>query len=204
MKTELTPIFLSQHDYAEALHPIPLESNRRTCRSASLSYVELEEYRVVVGQLMWLANQTRPDIAFEVCELSTHCHNATVEDVLHANKVISKVKNRNVSLQFHKLSNLSELTIECYCDASFANLHGSGSHGSFVILIKDSIGSRNICSWQSKKVRRVVKSTLAAETLALLDGAEASILLSTVMAEILNLGENKPIVKCFVDNRSLV
>ena len=49
-----------------------------------------------------------------------------------------------------------------------------------------------------------MKSTLAAETLALLDGAEASILIAAMLTEILNLQRNRPIVRCFVDNRSLV
>ena len=53
-------------------------------------------------------------------------------------------------------------------------------------------------------MRRVVKSTLAAEALALLDGAEAAILLANVITEVLNLRQNKPIVRCFVDNKSLV
>ena len=56
-------------------------------------------------------------------------------------------------------------------------------------------------AWQSKKVRRVVKSTLAAEALALLDVAEAGVYLATLLTEITGL---EPVVKCFVDNKSLV
>ena len=58
--------------------------------------------------------------------------------------------------------------------------------------------------WKSRKVRRVVKSTIAAETLALLDAAEAAVLFSYVVAEMLNLKEKRPIVNCYVDNKSLV
>ena len=198
-----TNVKMSQHDYVSTLREIPLDSKRKSSRSSFLTTNELEEFRVAVGQLIWLANQTRPDVAFEICELSTHCHNATVEDAIQANKVITKVKSQQVNLLFEKL-NLSELVVECYCDASFGNLAGGGSQGSYVIFLSDTTGKRNVCSWQSRKVRRVVKSTLAAETLALLDGAEASILLANVIAEVLNLGTKKPIVRCFVDNKSLV
>ena len=197
-------ITMSQNDYVQDLKPIQMDHKMKANRSSLLSDEELEEYRVVVGQLMWLANQTRPDIAFEVCELSTHCHNATVEDEINANKVVSKVKKRNVGLNISRLTDISQLTIECYCDASFANLGNGGSQGSYVIFLRDESCKRNICSWQSRKVRRVVKSTLAAETLALLDGAEASILLAAMISELLNLQGHRPIVKCFVDNRSLV
>ena len=46
----------------------------------------------------------------------------------------------------------------------------------------------------------MVKCTIAAEALALLDGAEAAVLLSHMITEV----ACQPIVKCFVDNRSLV
>ena len=50
-------------------------------------------------------------------------------------------------------------------------------------------------------MRRVVKSALAAETLALLDAAETGVYLATLLTEITGL---EPVVKCFVDNKSLV
>ena len=60
-------------------------------------------------------------------------------------------------------------------------------------------------SWQSKKIRRVVRSTLAAETLAMADGIDSGIFLATLFAE-LTTGqakpENLPIV-CVTDNNSL-
>ena len=49
-------------------------------------------------------------------------------------------------------------------------------------------------SWQSKRIRRVVKSALAAETLALLDVAEAGIHTSHIISKILAVGVNAPIV----------
>ena len=48
----------------------------------------------------------------------------------------------------------------------------------------------------------MVKSTLAAETLALLDAAEAGVFISKIVCQAINV--NCPAVRCFVDNRSLV
>ena len=47
----------------------------------------------------------------------------------------------------------------------------------------------------------MVKSTLAAETLALLDAAEG-VFLSKMICQAINV--SCPVVRCFVDNRSLV
>lgn len=197
-------IRLNQMDYIGSLEEITLGGQRASRRSDDLGGRESEQYQVLTGQLIWLAAQSRPDIAFDVCELSTHCHAAKVENILRANKVVTKVKNTPFSLTFPVLENVSHLTVECYSDASFGNLSDGGSQGSYLVFLVDHRGVRSVVSWQSRKVRRVVKSTLAAETLALLDGAEASILISNLVAELLALGNNQPIVKCYVDNKSLV
>ena len=54
-------------------------------------------------------------------------------------------------------------------------------------------------------MRRVAKSTLAAEALALLDGCEAAIFLKEIWLEMLCLRERNYLpIDCFVDNKSLV
>ena len=197
-------IRLDQFDYVASLEEYALGAHRDHRRSDDLGKHESEQYQVMTGQLIWLASQTRPDIAFDVCELSTHCHRAKVENIIQANKVVKKVKKFPFSLIYPSLEGIHQLTIECYCDASFGNLQNGGSQGSYVIFLADHRGAKSIVSWQSRKVRRVVKSTLAAETLALLDGAEAGILISSLITEVLCLGNKQPVVKCYVDNKSLV
>ena len=147
--------------------------------SATKFYLSI--YLSLVGQLNWLGTQTRPDISFDVCELSTVLNAATVDDVLRVNKVVKKVKRRRVTLQFQPLDCADGFTIECYGDASFGNLPEGGSQGGLVIFLVDSHGVKCPLAWQSKKVRRVVKSALAAETLALLDAAETGVYLATLL-----------------------
>ena len=94
-----------------------------------LSKEEIEQYRALIGQLNWLATQTRPDIAFDVCELSAASNNATIEEILKANKTVRKVKRNRFSLKFCPLECPEQLSVECYSDASFGNLPGGGSQG---------------------------------------------------------------------------
>ena len=101
-----------------------------------------------------------------------------------------------------RMEKIEECHIECFSDASFANLRGYGSQCGVVIFISDGNGRRCPVFWQSKKIRRVVKSTLSAETLALLDGAESAVYLSKILREISGCGDLK--IRCFVDNKSLV
>ncbi len=59
--------------------------------------------------------------------------------------------------------------------------------------------------WQSKKIRRVVRSTLAGETLALSDGIDNAIFLTTLFSELTtgNAELNTPLLICVTDNHSL-
>ena len=179
-------IELDQLEYGQTLEPIAVSAERASRRQDDLGAHELQQYRGLVGQLSWMATQTRPDVSFEVCDLSTVCHTAKVDDALRANKLLRKVQQRPITLQFPKLDGLEECYIECYSDAAFGNLQGGGSQGGYAIFLADLTGKKCLLSWQSRKIRRVVKSTLAAETLALLDAAEAGVYLASLLGEILN------------------
>ena len=80
-------------------------------------------------------------------------------------------------------------------------LSNGGSQGGYIIFISDLVGNRSPISWLSWKIKRVGKSTLPAETLALLDVAEAGILVGKLLKQSLGVA---PIIKYYVDNRSLV
>ena len=195
-------ITVDQIHYASTLQPIPLSRERKNTKSSDLTDYEKSEYRSLVGQLNWVATQTRPDIAFEVCELSGVYNSATVGDVIRLNKIVSHLISDCLKLRFPQMSDINNCCLECYSDASFANLSGGGSQGGMIVFLRDHKGASCPIYWQTRKIRRVVKSTLSAETMALLDCAEAGIFLANVMADITSLAPLP--VKCYVDNRSLV
>lgn len=194
-------VTLDQNQYAATLNPVSIGRQRSTMRTSELSDREKSEYRAALGQLNWIATHTRPDIAFDVSELSGLTNKATVSDMLRLNKVIMRVKGNGVKLCIPKLE-LGKCWVECFSDAAFGNLEGGGSQGGFVVFLHDDNGKRCPIYWQSRRIRRVVKSTLAAETLALLDCAEAAVYLVRILDEITGCGNLK--VKCYVDSKSLV
>jgi len=65
-----------------------------------------------------------------------------------------------------------EKVIEVYADASFGNVEGTKTQLGFVVCLTDERGGRVPIMWKSKVARRVVGSTLAAETLSIVEGVE--------------------------------
>ena len=102
-------------------------------KGRKLSVPEKESFRKTVGQLCWLANQTRPDVAFEACEMSIADKDATVGDALRINKATRKVKYDNLTIKFSNLD-LSTVSVVVYSDASYKNLPNGASQGGFIIL----------------------------------------------------------------------
>lgn len=195
-------ITLSQNMYLESVNTIPLASARSNNKDDPLTCDEIHEYRSLVGQLNWLCTQTRPDVCYDVLELSNSLKHPVVGDILKANKCVRKLRNERCVLRFSKLQSFSNLTLHVFSDASHANLpDGYSSAEGFVIFLADSSGACCPVAWSSKKIRRVVKSTLAAETLALLDAVDVCLYIKHIFCELL---QNAAIdVKCHVDNRSL-
>ena len=130
---------------------------------------------------------------------------STVSDAfIKANKTLRKLKNNDFCIKFVPLSDLSKCKLVVYCDASYANLKGDASQSGYVIFLVDGSGNANVLKWQSKKISRVVKSTLAAETLALLDAAETGYYLKRLIESFLGVSNGTIEVRCFTDNKSIV
>ena len=194
-------ICLNQAHYISTIKPISLSRQRASQTTSELSDKEKQEFRCALGQLNWIATSSRPDIAFEVCQLCVIFSRATIGDILVLNKLIRKVNAVDLTLYFPQMLDLEKCTLECYTDASFANLADCGSQGGYIIFLRDERGRKSPITWQSRKIRRVVKSTLAAETLALVEGAEVCIYIQRIIAEMMNTELN---INCSVDNKSLV
>ncbi len=199
-------IKMDQHSYIETMQDIPLTCSRSSQKLEPLNKEEASQLRSAVGQLNWVANQTRPDICYDTLELSMSLKNPEVDDLLKANKVLKKLKSDEGHLRFPRFSNSTDLRLALFCDASYANLRDNvSSAGGFCVFLT---GANQACcplAWKATKIRRVVKSTLAAETLAMVDGLDMACYLGHLLSEILHQKpkENCIPIDCFTDNKSL-
>ena len=69
---------------------------------------------------------------------------------------------------------LSDLKIMVFTDASLGNINdGNGSTGAYIVWLADGTGLCCPLAWHASKIKRVVRSTIAAEALSLQEGLEA-------------------------------
>ena len=77
----------------DSINSIVLSQNRSSRKQENLSKCESDLLCCLVGQLNWLCTQTRPDICYEVFELSSYIKHPIIDNILRANKCVKKSKN---------------------------------------------------------------------------------------------------------------
>ena len=149
-----------------------------------------DELMSLVGQLVKVARETLPQIAFEVSDLQQRFNVATVAELIEANGVLRKAKKLVATniLRFVPIK-LESVTYISVTDASFAmQLGGASQMGLAVLMATSTIlegsDTASLLEWLSKKTHRVVKSTLAAEAAAMSYGFDRTFFAREVYTEI--------------------
>ena len=63
---------------------------------------------------------------------------------------------------------------------------------------------KNLISWQSKRIKRMVRSYLAAEALAMLDGIDSVLYIAALLNELINYKLEQKILIHYVINNNFV
>ena len=127
-------ILLDQIKYISNVGLIEMPSSRKIQKKSDVICEEQASLRRAIGQLNWASPQTRIDLAFETCCLSTKLNSAKVEDLVDANKALKKLKNERLVIAFPNLGNLTDLRVAVFADASYANLPNGASQEGFIIF----------------------------------------------------------------------
>ena len=134
-------------------------------------------------QLNWVAGISQPSLSFDLCCLATRANSATVAVALALNKVVQAAQQEPTYITFPSLD-LNSIHLKVYTDGSFNSLPYGGSQGGQVIFLCDKDNQCSLLSWSSTKLRRVVCSALAAETLSMCDGLDLALFLPQLTGNI--------------------
>ena len=191
---------IDQNKFVESLEIKPLVTGGRKISDP----IDPEEFRLFqanVGKILWVCNQTRPDISFDTCVLGGSMKETKVSDYKLSMKLIRSLKNNDNALIMRSIGDMKSVKVVLYSDASWNNLTKGGSQGSYLIFLVGDSELVSLIAWSAKRIKQVVRSTIAAETLALAEGVEHCLYVVRLLKVILNL-DSIPI-ECRCDNYSL-
>ena len=108
---------------------------------------------------------------------------ATTNDLKQANKQLRKLQSESGIICISDLEDTTQTTRILYSDASHANLSNCASQGDFVIFLCGKNGKSSSLVWTSHKLKRVIKSSMAGDTISMLEGAEYAVLLKALITD---------------------
>ena len=191
---------LEMNSYSAGLQEMLIEDTSNKERNLS---EEVTAPRGKIGKLLWPAKQARPDICCKLSELTSLTHKATVSVGLSSNKLVRHlISGSPITLRYPNFDQLSKTELVCFSDASFNNYSDGSTHAGFIIFIAETNTNKSaVLAWKSAKLRRVARSTLAAECFSIIECLGTAEFCRNILLEI--SGIEIPIV-CYTDNRSIV
>ena len=165
-------IELDQREYIHKIEPLNVPKNRRAEPDAPLTDAEKQCLRGLCGSLQFAAVHSRPDLSAKVGQLQASIPGGRIKDMLEGNRILYEGKQHAVCLLIVPIP-VHEVTFCAFSDASFATANKlSSRQGTLIFSTSSSLGENQkavVCpmAWSSRKIPRVVTSTLSAEAIAL-------------------------------------
>lgn len=153
-------------------------------------------FRSVVGSLSYLAESTRPDIAFAVNQLAQKSVNPSLKDWKQAKFLLRYLKGtQNLGIKYTR-GQSTEPSLIGFSDSDFAgHRESSKSTTGYVITFNGAP-----FHWKTQLQRHVTLSSTEAEVIALCTLAKELSWIRRMMIELHMIGDQPAIIKC--DNQS--
>ncbi|CAL1678230.1 unnamed protein product [Lasius platythorax] len=183
-----TGIYLSQTEYIEKLlykygmseckpvnTPIERGEEKGLDNEDNVGY-DLDKYQEIIGELLYLANRTRPDLAFVTSYLSQYNHCPLKVHYKMCKRILRYLNNtKNKRLCYNRDPGM----LKAYSDASWGNAENGKSFSGGVIFIGNSI-----VSWKCRKQRIVGNSTCEVELYAVSEIVKDIMWLQNMLTEL--------------------
>ena len=203
LKQDASGVRIDQNKYVRNVQIPTIDVQQMKERDRAMNQDELTLLRQMTGIVNWAARATRPDLSFDMIDLSTKFKGGKIEDLIKAKNVANKLKKDEVSILIADLNNLKDCEMIVYTDAAYRNLNdNTDSCGGYLVVIANlKTGKIAPLEWKSGKLKRRVHSTLGAETQALYNGLDAAVGLKLLLKELYD-GKVDLDVKAMTDNKS--
>lgn len=128
---------------------------------------ENNEYRKIIGMLLYVSTNTRPDISASVCILAQKVEKPRELDLTEAKRIITYLHSTK-SLRLHLNENMDSVTLKAFSDANWAEDRVTRKSNTGLICLVNG----GTVAWSSRKQDVVSISTTEAEFYALAETAK--------------------------------
>lgn len=167
-------IIQSQEEYTSALSanpnrkeatPLPYRINEVQDVSKRLPSNQHKEFRRKLGRILFIARDSRPDLAYAASFLGKYAQGATTQAAHLAERAIAYAKNHPLTIPLpNQPYNDGTLRISAFVDASMGSEANAYGTTGWIILCQGKP-----LLWKAKRQQRVARSSLKAELIALDD-----------------------------------
>src|SRR5215469_1976720 len=131
------------------------KKDKRRNKEETLDEEDQTQYRSGLGKLNWLAQQTWPELSFQVSKFGIKMQQANGDDLVELNKAIKIVKKKESWVTLDQIEG-NKLDLKVFCDAYFGNVMNGRTQVGYYLRISDRYGGRCPVTWKSKVAKRVV------------------------------------------------
>lgn len=172
---------------------IPMDTGYYKARLDSRSLPNNVEYHCLIGSLLYIATNSRPDIAASVSILSRRINNPLQADWVELKRIVRYLCG---TMDYRLFFDTGNLKLEGFSDADWASdTADRKSNSGFVFLLGGAA-----VSWGSRKQACVSTSTMEAEYVALAEAGQEAVWLRRLLAD-LNEEQHGPTI-VWEDNKS--
>lgn len=189
VENDSTGIYLSQTEYIEKLlikhgmrdcnpvnTPVIIGGDKNCNADENEEDYDVGKYQELIGELLYLATRTRPDIAFIMSFLSQYNHSPKKKHYMLRKRVLRYL----CGTMYKRLHYPREPgSLKAYSDASWGNAENGRSFSGGAIFL-----GKSLVLWKSKKQRSVGNSTCEVELFAFAEIIKDVIWYQNVLTEL--------------------
>lgn len=116
------------------------------------------------GILGWLAQVSKPDLAYAYVEFSSLTRKATLGDAKRLIRMLKKARADLDTIKFSNLGDVKHWRLRVYCDASFARLNNVDTVTGDIVTLEGEDGALAILEWNASKLKVPANSPLNGES----------------------------------------
>ena len=149
------------------------------------------DFRSGSGSLQWLSGMSRPDVSADTSLSQRSVSELTVADLKVVNSTLKYVKATAEAYITINKFDWDSFCLVPYGDASWANAPGNKSQGALLVVGTDKKAMEttmpaSILEWKSHRLKRVLRSTLAAEAASQDISVDHASFLGCVLSEMID------------------